>query len=298
MVTIPHGVRPKRRIPRRLILRFRALVAALITLLAVQCFSQTTATSVPITMMGPRPTVPVMVNGKGPYTFLVDTGGQGKARIDSALKQSLNLPVVGKAAAGNGQGQSAGDFDLVKVDSLKVGTIEFRDVEAMSRDYNTNPNLPKIDGVLCFGLFSDYLFTLDFPGQKLVLARGTLPVEHTTSITLDSGIPSAPAKIADQSINAHIDTGSMGGVSVPLAFGSKLPFDGEPRVLGRARTIAGEMEIKGGRIKGDLALAGQTVPTPIVAYAEIMQTGNIGMRVLQDFKITFDQKNARMRMEK
>jgi predicted aspartyl protease len=239
-----------------------------------------------------------MVNGKGPYTFLVDTGGQGKARIDAALKQSLNLPVVGKAQAGDGQGRSGGEFDVVKVDSLKIGDLEFRDIDAMSRDYNSNPNMPKIDGVLCFGLFSDHLLTLDFPGKKLVIAKGSLPAEHTSSITVDGGIPSVPAKIADQPITAHIDTGSMGGISVPAEFAAKLSFSGEPRVMGRARTVGGEMEIKGAQLKGDAAFAGQTLSSPMVVYSEIMRTGNIGMRVLQDFKITFDQKNARVKIEK
>ena len=43
------------------------------------------------------PFVQVMVNGKGPFTFSIDTGTGGEALVTPALIQQLNLP-VGKSA--------------------------------------------------------------------------------------------------------------------------------------------------------------------------------------------------------
>jgi hypothetical protein len=40
-----------------------------------------------------------MVNGKGPFLFLIDTGGQGQARADVSLVQRLGLSTVGQSTA-------------------------------------------------------------------------------------------------------------------------------------------------------------------------------------------------------
>ena len=55
------------------------------------------------------------------------------------------------------------------------GEVQFKGVRAASRNYNVSTNLPKIDGILGFNLFSEYLLTLDFPAKRVRLERGELP---------------------------------------------------------------------------------------------------------------------------
>ena len=52
---------------------------------------------VPMRMVNRRPMVDVRINGGGPYSFLIDTGGSGLARADKSLVEKLKLDVVGEA---------------------------------------------------------------------------------------------------------------------------------------------------------------------------------------------------------
>ena len=51
--------------------------------------------SIPMELRHNMPFVQVMVNGKGPFTFSIDTGTGGAALVTPALIQQLSLPVVG-----------------------------------------------------------------------------------------------------------------------------------------------------------------------------------------------------------
>jgi predicted aspartyl protease len=44
-----------------------------------------------------KPYVMVMVNGKGPFRFIIDTGTGGQAIVTSELASQLALPFAGEA---------------------------------------------------------------------------------------------------------------------------------------------------------------------------------------------------------
>ncbi|MGZ6056669.1 MAG: hypothetical protein ACXWOV_13975, partial [Isosphaeraceae bacterium] len=50
--------------------------------------------STPLELIHDKPYVVVMVNGRGPFRFLVDTGTGGQAIVTPALAEELLLPVV------------------------------------------------------------------------------------------------------------------------------------------------------------------------------------------------------------
>src|SRR5205814_272541 len=56
--------------------------------------------SVPLDVKSGRPVVDVLINGKGPYRFIVDTGASHSV-IDSALAKELGLPVLGETHMGD-----------------------------------------------------------------------------------------------------------------------------------------------------------------------------------------------------
>lgn len=59
---------------------------------------------VPMKYRGSMPAVEVFVNGKGPFLFAIDTGGQGQARADVSLVGTLGLKKVDEVLAGDGSG--------------------------------------------------------------------------------------------------------------------------------------------------------------------------------------------------
>src|SRR3954453_3570993 len=56
---------------------------------------------------GIRPAVRVIVNGQGPFLFLIDTGAGGLARADTSLVGRLSLPRAGSAPRNDGSAAAA-----------------------------------------------------------------------------------------------------------------------------------------------------------------------------------------------
>lgn len=256
---------------------------------------------VPMLFRGPMPAVEVMVNGKGPFIFAIDTGGAGMARVDTSLAERLSLKPTGKVMAGDGTGTNTRSFDTVTLDSITLGDIKFSNVTAMMRNYNQSPNVPQIDGILGFNLFADYLLTLDYPAKRVRIEHGTLPgADGSEILSFDSpsGIPEVDLKVGDVTVKAHIDSGNMGEITVPTSLVEKLPLAGEPVTIGKARTVTNEIEIKQAQLNGAVRFGRFEIRNPKINFAEIFRHANIGSRTLSQFSLTFDQKNRRVRLKR
>ena len=258
------------------------------------------AIELPMRLVNGMPAVEVFVNGQGPFVFRIDTGGAGQARVDAAVVKQLNLPQVGEARGGDGGGGSVA-MAVVKLDSLKLGSLEFKNVEALSRDYNRTGG-ERVDGILCFGLFTDCLFTLDYPARKVILGRGALVEADGRRIfpfTQTNGIPSIKLDLAGTQIEAHIDSGNVAaGFMLAQEHAAKLEMSGEPVTVGRARTVNREFEIKEATLAGEIRLGAYRFPSPVIRFAEVFPHANLGVAVLREFALTFDQKNRRVRWER
>jgi len=157
------------------LLRGFILPAALLT--AVICAAQAPGkvlADVPMLFRGASPVVEVMVNSKGPFLFLVDTGAAGVGRIDASREDELKLPQVGEARASDGSGQNIHTIPIYRAETLQVGSYEMTSVDLASRSYN-RPGEMQIDGVLGFGFFANSLLVLDFPNKRVQIIEGSLP---------------------------------------------------------------------------------------------------------------------------
>jgi hypothetical protein len=112
----------------------------------------------------------------------------------------------------------------------------------------------------------------------------------------ERGIPSITIKVADMEVEADVDAGAMGGISLPDALSAKLPLAAPPRVVGHARTVSNEFDIKAAELKGNVVFGGITLERPQVEFQPIFPMANVGSRVLRNFALTFDQKNHRLRI--
>lgn len=251
-------------------------------------------------LAGSMPAVEVMVNGKGPFLFAIDTGAQGMARVDSALVEKLALKASGTVQGTDGSGRGPQPMATVRIESLEIGGLRFSDIEAATRNYNLSPRMPKIDGILTLNLFADYLFTLDFRGKVVRAAQGELAKgDGVSTYRSEGGIPVVPFTIGSVALDARIDTGnSIGAFVLPTSLAEKLTFIGEQTTVGKARSISGETEIKSGRIKETIRFAGQEFPEPTITHPALGELANIGSRALSDFTVTFDQPNSRLRLQR
>jgi predicted aspartyl protease len=97
--------------------------------------------------------VPVMVNGSGPFDFVLDTGSSATA-IDPRLAKKLALPMNGKSV--DIGIKDASDRELVHIDTLSVGKGTVTDLDVMARE-NVIGAIRRLSGTLG----EDYLRKFD-----------------------------------------------------------------------------------------------------------------------------------------
>ena len=256
------------------------------------------AFELPMVMRGPLPAVEVAVNGEGPFVFLIDTGGQGVARIDQGLVEELKLPRIGTARAGDGSGQGTIEMSVVDVASIEVGGLSLRHAHAGSRDYARTfpPEMQPVHGIICWDAFKGCTLTLDYLGRKVRVAPGGCHKPETGAMRIDSDVEVAATTMVvnGKDIDADIDTGAMGGVQLPKSIVEGLKIVGSPRVVAKARTATGEFEILEAAIEGEICLGALTMKNPTIAFADRFEFANIGSRFLNSYVATFDRVRGLM----
>jgi predicted aspartyl protease len=117
-------------------------------------------------------TVPVHVNGSGPYRFVLDTGATLTC-VNSRVAAELELPEQ-RGMTGMGAGvASSGRMRLVRVDSLRVGGAAAAGLTACELDLAHVEALGiEIDGLLGLNFLREYRVTLDFEREVLILGGG------------------------------------------------------------------------------------------------------------------------------
>jgi hypothetical protein len=243
-----------------------------------------------------------MVNGKGPYLFLIDTGASGAGRIDASLVKELSLPVVGEVQGGDGSGRAAVSMPLIGVEKIDVGGVVMENLQLPSRDYNQRPGLPHVYGILGFGFFSQGIVTLDYVHRVLHIDRkGSLPAPDGKTVLSYEGdhIATFDLQVGDRIIKARLDSGNAAARFIlPADVASALPNAGEPMPVGKARTVSGDI---------DIMLVQLTVPIRIgqfefkderVIYPGPGPFANVGSKLLSEFSITLDQANHRVKFER
>jgi len=96
----------------------------------------------------------------------VDTGASGLI-INRAVAERAGLKAIGRIQLGGvgDQGPQGGYF--AHVDSIRVGSLEFRDCTVEVTD---RKDILSMDGLIGTDVFSSYLITLDFPMRKFLLS--------------------------------------------------------------------------------------------------------------------------------
>jgi predicted aspartyl protease len=114
--------------------------------------------------------VPAMVNGLGPFDFVVDTGASHVV-IDAALAGELDLPHQ-DTQAGHGAG---GPITVVEttLERLCVADACAVDLSAVITDLTAVAQAAGVPlrGVLGYPFLSRYVVTIDYPGRRLHLAE-------------------------------------------------------------------------------------------------------------------------------
>jgi predicted aspartyl protease len=112
--------------------------------------------------------VPVTINGKGPFTFALDTGAS-RSLMDSAVAKRLQVPkkgTAGKVAGVNAVSKAS----LVKVTTWKVGQIKLPPTTIVSMNLPLGNAYAGIQGLLGSDMLSGFdVVTIDYVKKQLRL---------------------------------------------------------------------------------------------------------------------------------
>jgi predicted aspartyl protease len=238
-----------------------------------------------------KPFVMVIVNGKGPFRFVIDTGTGGQAFISRELAEQLGLTPSGRVRLNDPSGQGGQKVPMVVLQSLRVAGVEFTDVKAAVHDLSGGDG--SCQGLLGFLLFRDYLLTLDYPNHRMQLSSGQLAPDGGQSVLpfrMPDGIPVVSLAIGATRIDAQIDSGGA-GLSLPLEFTSKLKFVSGSNTLSNAQSLSTRFLVKGASLSTNVRLGSYTFKHPFIEMNPAFPLANFGSCPMQNFSLTFDQKN-------
>lgn len=152
----------------------------------------------------------VMVNGKGPFRFVIDTGAS-RSTLAPHLARALNLqPSVGRNVMLNGV-TGAAEVPTVAVDSIEIGALRFE-----------KQNLPVIftsimgnaDGILGVAGFKDQRIDVDFKRDRVTVLESNGRRPNYSMVTArahrnDSGLMIVDVRVGRRiKAKAVIDTGA------------------------------------------------------------------------------------------
>ncbi len=109
-----------------------------------------------------RLTVPVMIEGMGPYDFMIDTGSQATA-VTHQINEGLSLTPLGTAILVGMA--SRRPVNVVEVDSLTVGSYTIEDLEAPVLDRQH----VGADGIIGLDSLQDFRVLMDFREETIAL---------------------------------------------------------------------------------------------------------------------------------
>lgn len=279
-----------------LLARFSAACAVVLAFAALPAQTHNRAHVTRMEIVHGKPYVMVMVNGKGPFRFVIDTGTGGQALITSALADQLQLPVVGQARLTDPSGQGEQRAPVLLIQSLNVAGVDFKDISAIR--HSLGPEEDACQGVLGFALFRDYLLTLDYPQQELTLAPGALKPDGERSVLpfhLSDGVPIFSLHLDGATFEAQLDSGGI-GLSLPTALAAHLRFDVDPELIAISQSLSTRFPLKAGRLGSDVRVGRYTFTRPIVEINPAFPLANFGACAMQNFAITFDQNNLLVRL--
>ena len=246
--------------------------------------------TVPMRSAGGRPAIDVTLNGKGPVQFVLDTGAAGGA-MDPDTAASLGLSV---------------DGGVISIAALGIGAVTLRDVVLRPSTFmrGLGPDAPP--GVMSASWFAGHLVIFDFPRQTITIVPGALPApDNQTIFEFDAAeiLPGVPITVAGHAHYVHLDTGSPGGLMLPLRLSTELPLAGPLVSAGSASTQAGTFEVKSAPVSGDVKIGQFTLDVGPVRFSDLRPgpgpaPGNLGSAALKPFVVTYDSTNHRFRFER
>ncbi len=264
--------------------------------------------TVPFRLLNNHIYVQAKVNGKGPYTFIVDTGGHNL--LSPRIVAEAGLRKVGEIAmSGAGDKTSSGGF--AEGANIEVGEgVKLADqVAFVTEIYRPEIEGIPVDGMVGFELFRRMAVTIDYGAQTLTFtdpAKFAAPADAGAAIPFKfyDHLPFVAGFLDDIPANFDIDSGSRSEMDITGPTVAKHGL--------KARFSKGVSAITGWGVGGPSRSYTVRLPSVTLGHVKVdgptaglsedkggsMSDGNyqanIGSGFLKRFVVTFDYAHQRM----
>ncbi|HKK93264.1 MAG TPA: hypothetical protein VJ925_07495 [Longimicrobiales bacterium] len=216
------------------------------------------------------------INGRGPFTLILDTGA-GQTMLDPTVLDSADV-------RRGIDSLSIGEFTAFDVGYDRLDTHELS--AALGR---------KIHGLLGHPVFAGALVTWDLPANQIVITPGELAPDGEDILATRSGYrPFVRSNVGGTSRWILLDTGSSRGLTLrePDALTMTSPL----QPTGARVRVDGVHLVRSGRLGGPVSIGPIRVDDPVVNNS--VSVDLVGQEVLRFFRLTFDQRNDLVRFER
>jgi len=246
----------------------------------------------------------VKVNGKGPYTFIFDTGGLNV--MTPTLAKALGLKVEGHVEArGAGSGTMEAGFTKVQVLELGAASIKDQPFGAFPLDALSDVEGFDQSGMIGFETFRRFVTRIDYGNHTLTLidpkSFDAKDAGAAVPLAFDGNVTEIDATYDGIRGRFQLDTGARTSLTLTA------PFVERNRL--RARAAKGIEGVTGWGVGGatrsyverggTLTIGSMRIASPIVqlasdkggAMAEGGIAGNIGAGILKRYVLTLDYEH-------
>ena len=245
-----------------------------------------------------HPMVVVDFGDGGQHDFIVDTGA-GVNVIDISIAESQGYEVVGETEIGAPGGPQI-PATIVKVPLVHVGDATIVDAEFVTMDVNAFSG-GMTQGVLGVGMFHEYLTAFDLTAGQITISQGSLSAGEPGVVpyNAEDAQIEIDVDVVGTRVATHIDTGSMGGFTLPAELMASLPLKEAPVSGAKARLVGGERDIQMAQLDGNIQFAGLDYENQNIAFMSPSSGhGNIGGRILGELVVSIDQRNHLIAFQK
>ncbi len=249
--------------------------------------------------------VSTMIDGKGPYHFVLDTGA-GITVITPELAERIGLE--GKKS-GQVTGSATVPVKMLTLQDVRVGRAEVRGVAAaivpLPLDLTYQGDYGRIDGVLGYSFLSHFAVTIDLKDD---VATFTPPQAYRkparaygVGADLSDKTPIVEGRADGFTGTFKIDTGDSGALTLTARFRAahnvkERYSDGEPEMLEGVGGMEAALAIRvqtftlAGAAIGNVSASLPATKTGVLGTA----SGNVGVGVLRRFTFTVDYTGRRV----
>ena len=253
--------------------------------------------TIPLDLSSKRPVLLVILNGKGPYKFIFDTGSSENV-IDEDLAKSLGFRLDGQESA-----SSTGSANILMSNNLNQVAVAIPETNISENVKMSTSSLRKyfsVDGILSPTYFSKYMVTIDYPNAQLILGTGDLLKEDSDvfSLAKGNGVVNFLIIINDIKLESHLNSGNPGWIDIPFSLKTKLGIKNEIFETGFSNNPVDSSRKWNGKLKGIIKIGNIKYDDPEIRLVEGVEFANIGFRFFNETKITIDNKNQLIKLEK